>query len=151
MSLSPEEKQRIREGEKVREEAKKEIQNKDIKKGCLGCLGVAVVIAIIAGIVSAFVGGSSDSPDKIDAWVMAQQFIERELKAPSSAEFGSVWGGDYQDPDKVVTDLGNGKFIVSGWVDAENSFGAKIRTYFVCELEYIGDEKWRLIEFGFVE
>ena len=97
-------------------------------------------------------GGSSSSsaPDKISAWVMAQQFVKDNLKSPSSADFGSVFG-DYQKPDNVVTDLGGGKFQVNAWVDAQNSFGAKIRTRFVCELQYVGNDRWKLTSFAFLE
>jgi hypothetical protein len=34
--------------------------------------------------------------------------------------------------------------MVGSYVDAENSFGAMIRTHFVCELTYIGDGNYRL-------
>jgi len=152
MSLSPEEKHKIYEEEKEREEAKQHIQREKQKKGCLGCFAVVVVIAIVIGIVSATGGGNSaDSPDKIEAWVMTQQFVKDQLKAPATADYGSVWGGDYQDPDEVVTALGNDKFRISAWVDAENSFGANVRTYFVCELQYLGDDNWRCTKLDFVD
>jgi hypothetical protein len=97
-------------------------------------------------------GGSSSSttPGKIDAWVMAQQFVEDKLKSPSTADFGSAFG-DYQDPDEVVTDLGGGKFRVRGWVDAQNAFGATIRNHFMCELEYVGNDRWRCTSLQFTE
>ena len=151
MSLSPEEKQRIYEEEKERDEAKQQIERDKYKKGCLGCLGLIVVIAMIVGIMPAVGGGSSDSSDKIDAWVMAQHFVEQQLKAPGTADYGGVWDGDYQSSDDVVTELGDDKFRVSAWVDAENSFGAKIRTYFVCELEYVGDDNWRCTKLDLLE
>lgn len=93
---------------------------------------------------------STKSPDKIDAWVMAQQFVEDRLKSPSTADFGSAFG-DYQDPEKVVTDLSGDKFRIRAWVDSQNSFGATIRTHFVCEVEYVGNGSWQLNNLNFNE
>lgn len=73
---------------------------------------------------------------------MAQQFVKDNLKSPSTADFGGVFS-DYQDPDQVVTVLGDGKFRVRAWVDAQNAFGATIRNRFVCVLEYVGNDRWR--------
>jgi len=42
-----------------------------------------------------------------------------------------------------VTDLGNGRYRVQGWVDAQNSFGAMIRSNFVVELETSDGETWQ--------
>lgn len=91
----------------------------------------------------------TEEPDKIEAWVMAQQFVRNNMKSPGSADFGSAFGG-YQDPDRVVTEASAGKFRVRAWVDAENSFGAKIRTHFICELEHTGNGQWRLIDLQFL-
>ena len=81
---------------------------------------------------------------------MAQQFVKEKLKAPGSADFGGVFG-DYQDPDQVVTKLGGDKFRVRAWVDAQNAFGAQVRTRFVCELEYVGNDRWRLTNLEFLD
>jgi hypothetical protein len=75
--------------------------------------------------------------DKIGAWVMAQEFVKRRLKAPGTADFGSVFK-DYQNPDHVVTDLGSGKYKVRGWVDSQNGFGATVRSDFALTLHYEG-------------
>jgi hypothetical protein len=88
----------------------------------------------------------SSSPDKISAWVMAQHFVEARLKSPGTAEYGSVWGGTYQSPDDCVMSLGKNRYEVRGWVDAQNAFGAKMRSKFIVRLEYLGNEKWRLTE-----
>jgi len=81
---------------------------------------------------------------------MAQQFVKDKLKSPGTADFGGVFS-DYQKPDDVVTDLSGGKFRVRAWVDAQNSFGAKLRNRFVCELEYMGNDRWRLTSLVFAE
>ncbi len=84
----------------------------------------------------------STSERKIDAWVMAQQVVRDRLKSPSSASFGSMFG-DYQNPEQVVSDLGGGKYCVRAWVEAQNSFGATVRTQFVCDLERASTGSWR--------
>ncbi len=93
--------------------------------------------------------GSASAPTKIEAWVMTQQFVEDSLKSPGSAEYGGLFS-DYQDPEQIVTSLGDGTFRVRAWVDAQNSFGAKIRTHFVCELKYVGNDRWQLISLDFL-
>jgi hypothetical protein len=84
---------------------------------------------------------SQSPPDKVAAWTMAEEFVKKHLKSPSTADFGSVFG-DYQNPEKCTTDLGNGEFDCHGWVDAENSFGAKLRTNWDCRLKFVGNDKW---------
>lgn len=58
-----------------------------------------------------------------EAWGCAKDIARNSLKSPSTAKFCSF-------PDAKVTHLGNGKYKVTGWVDAENGFGAKIRQNF---------------------
>lgn len=77
------------------------------------------------------------------AWVMAQDFVEQNLKSPGTASYGSVWKGDWQSTDDCVKDLGDNKYRATGWVDSQNAFGATVRIDFVCELEYVGNDKWR--------
>jgi hypothetical protein len=134
--------------EKARAAAK---ASQNVAKGCgIGCLVVVVIIILIAVFSGqdtshhAPSGGTRSSPSdkKIEAWVMAQQFVKKQLRAPATASFGSVFG-DYQDPDEHVTLLADGRYQVSGWVDAENAFGAKIRNDFFCVLRDVGDGSWR--------
>ena len=84
-----------------------------------------------------------NEPTKVDAWVMAQQFVEENLKAPGTAKWG------WQIPDDVVTQTGPKTFRVNAWVDSQNTFGAVIRTKFVCELEYRGNGSWRMTRLNF--
>ena len=78
--------------------------------------------------------------DKLGAWVMAQLFVEQRLKSPGTAEYG------WQRADECVTDMGEGEYLVQGWVDSQNSFGATVRAKFSLRVQYIGNEKWRLVE-----
>lgn len=67
-----------------------------------------------------------------DAFYCAQLIVEDYLKAPSTAKF-------CKQSDATVTHLGNGEYMVTGWVDAENSYGAMIRSDFV--VTYTATEK----------
>lgn len=84
--------------------------------------------------------------DKTHAWTMAKQFIKQRLKAPSTADFGSMWNGTYQDPDDCVSRTASNTYMAVGWVDSQNSFGAMIRTTFVVKLRDDKNGKWTLLE-----
>jgi len=60
------------------------------------------------------------------AYVCAKLKVEEELKAPSTAKFQPY-------PDAVITNNGLYYFVKS-YVDAQNSFGAMIRTDFICKV-----------------
>ena len=82
-------------------------------------------------------------PGTIAAWNISKVFVKKYLKAPKTADFGS-WSE--QRPDDCVTELGGDKFKCSGWVDAQNSFGAMLRTRFICVVRYHRYSKdWELI------
>lgn len=86
----------------------------------------------------AVLAGCSSEPyvvDEHEAQAGCQEFVERRLKAPATAEFGS-WNAE-PDPGSA-----NG-WVVSGVVDAENSFGAKIRSTFTCRM-HVSDGQWVL-------
>ncbi len=85
-----------------------------------------IMITVFALCICATSCGSSDSssdnPDKIEAYVMSQEFVKERLKAPATADF--PW---YDE--SFVKELGDNKFEVNAYVDAENSFGAKFLAY----------------------
>jgi RNA polymerase subunit RPABC4/transcription elongation factor Spt4 len=81
-----------------------------------------------------------DGPDKLGAYTMAQQFIKERLKSPSTAEFPS------EHSDELTTHLGDGKFIVDSYLDAQNSFGAIVRVEYRVKLEHINEDTWRLLD-----
>lgn len=70
--------------------------------------------------------------DKTEVYVDAMAIVKRGLKAPSTAEFPS---STYSD----VIEYETNKFYVRGYVDAENSFGANIRSQWFVDMEYVGD------------
>ena len=62
-----------------------------------------------------------------EAAYAAQQFVEKQLKVPSSADFDALF------KSKIAR---NGKnYTVVGYVESENSFGAKIRSRYVAVIK----------------
>jgi hypothetical protein len=72
--------------------------------------------------------------EKSNAAVYCQLQVTHFLKAPSTAQFGS----------ETVAPLGPHRWRVESYVDAENSFGARLRTRYRCEATYLGNENWKL-------
>ena len=86
----------------------------------------------------------TDISDVTTAWMICQDAVENQLQSPGSAEFGSAFeveGGP----------TGGGRWIISGPVDAENAFGAMIRSEAVCELERIDEYDFQVLEAGIIE
>lgn len=98
----------------------KEQEVLDVKKKMVISFGSVVLM------VSALCGCGSSNRER-DAWVCAQNIVKEELKSPSTADFCSY-------PDASITDIGNERYVVKGYVDAKNSFGAEIRTDFTVTL-----------------
>ena len=74
--------------------------------------------------------------DQIGAWVAIQQAVEQRLTSPSSAKF--PFGGH-----RSVKHLGGGRYSVSSYVEAQNGFGATVRTPFSGIVESTGTG-WRV-------
>jgi hypothetical protein len=108
-------------------------------------------LAILIFMILAFGSKSSEKkPDdlKTEAFVITQTFVEQKLKSPSTAKFPSF---DFQS-----VHLGNGKYKVTSYVDAQNSYGAKIRTNYQCTLKYNSGNwadytNWTLLNLTFDE
>ena len=123
------------------------------KPGDLTWWQVVGILGLVGGLVVLFASGpcSSDTrdrrtsspdkisapepPDKMSAFLMSQDFVKARLKAPSTAEF------PWYDKS-FVGDLGGGRFRVNAYVDAQNSFGAQIRSRYTCVLKATGDDRW---------
>ena len=76
------------------------------------------------------------------AWRMCKVFVEKGLKAPATADF--PWYSE-----NYVTKLGGAKYRVESYVDAQNSFGAQLRTNFSCTAKWIGGSNWQQEEMSF--
>lgn len=118
----------------------------------------AVVVVTIVVAVGVYAGTREDRPSApaaptaspeqqatdeiVGAWSMAQQCVKKGLKAPSTADFGGILSGDYQDPDTHVERLGPKRYRAHGYVDAQNGFGAMLRMNFTVEFEHVEGDTW---------
>lgn len=83
--------------------------------------------------------------EKAFAWTAATMEVKKKLKSPSTAKFPFSYNNEH------IKKSGSGKFQVISYVDAENSFGATIRTNFVVEIEKTGNESYKIIAVTMVE
>lgn len=74
---------------------------------------------------------ASDEPDNMGAFVISQNFVKDYIVSPSTADF----------PIEAtnIKRIGN-KFMVYSYLDAQNSYGAKIREKYMCLLIFNGGE-----------
>lgn len=110
-----------------------------------------LIMALYAGVYSlGSLAVSSEPPEvswremdaSLEAAVMMGTFVKERLKAPSTADFKP----GYSDS---VTRLEGQRYRVISWVDAQNSFGAKLRNHFIGEVEQVERGRWELITLEF--
>ena len=109
-----------------------------IQSQTTGCFTVVVIIVLSVWVLVMFFGnsggsGTSTTPkyDEFGAKLNCQNFIKKRLKAPSTADFAP-----HRDLKISGSDL---EWTVIGFVDAQNSFGAKIRQTYICKIHYQGN------------
>ena len=119
------------------------------------CLFLVIVI-LVGVVVLLFIipGSKSREPNSVtihEVYYMCKDAVSTQLKAPTTAKF----------PD--VLEVRRGKisgteniYRIQGYVDAQNSFGAMIRTEYFCEIEYLGRDwtdwsNWRIKRLVFEE
>lgn len=102
-------------------------------KGCvLGCLGMVALVIVLAVSCSVMGGSNGDSsPSSYEAERQCQEWVRDQLRAPSTADFS-----------QTTSTGGPSSWSVSGVVDAENGFGAMLRTSWTCDIRLDGDT-WR--------
>ncbi|MGY1593249.1 hypothetical protein ACI79D_14840 [Geodermatophilus sp. SYSU D00708] len=81
------------------------------------------------GLALALAGCGGSSGDADGAIAYCHQFVEDRLRAPATADFPGF-------PDHQVYELTPTGWRVAGYVDAENGFGANVRTDWTCEISY---------------
>jgi hypothetical protein len=75
---------------------------------------------------------SAEQSAFIDAKHACREAVKVRLRAPSTADFQGTVLGEW-----TVTGE-KGSYLVTSFVDAQNGFGAKIRTRFVCGVDHPG-------------
>jgi hypothetical protein len=93
----------------------------------MGMVGILVVLgALQSGGEEGLRRGDDDNSAYVK--VACREWVKERLKAPSTADF----------VNEMVSKVGK-HYTVNGAVDAENSFGAQIRTPFVCIATHDGE------------
>jgi hypothetical protein len=107
-------------------------------------LGVIALVAVgVVYLVFAAVGGVRTALDRepthdaIGAFVACQGATERRLRAPATAEWPSSRASN-------IEHLGGGRYRVRTHVDAQNAFGAKIRSDVDCSVRFSTEGSWLL-------
>lgn len=70
------------------------------------------------------------------AYTIAEDTVEAQLKAPSSAKFSNK--------NETSISVHNNVWIVSGWVEAQNSFGATIRNKYTVQITFINSDNYTI-------
>jgi hypothetical protein len=116
-----------------------------MKAGCL-LIVIAIAIGSYIGWKASPEGKMTEAERKcIDtsmAFVMSTQFVKDKLRAPATADF------PYSHSEGVKTKyLGDCTHEIYGYVDAQNSFGAKIRNKYYAKLKnQMGTDSWSLLD-----
>ena len=109
--------------------------------GLTGCAVVFFLVTmslvVLAAIGSATSGGPR-APSDGEARLMCEKFVTDRLRAPATASFAG-------SSATTVTKSGDDTFRVRSYVDAQNGFGANIRTHYTCVVRPIqGTDRWQL-------
>lgn len=112
---------------------------------------VGLLIFVFLAIGSDDPGNTSKTPRDPNAWktennktmarIMMENFVEKRLKCPSSAEFPGVFSG----ASDHVTHIGDQTYRINSYVDAQNGFGAMIRTKYTGTIMQTSEDMWQLI------
>ena len=132
------------------------------KKAITGCLVVIIIffIIIFVGLIGVFDDSKSsisdsgnkstqikqDSTSESMAYAQSQHYVKAILKSPSSAKF--PW------TDYNYKKYEGNKYLISSYVDSQNSFGAMIRSDYAVVLTYLGGDdldinNWQLEKMTF--
>lgn len=155
--IEQEEKMRAVAKEKAEKELKEEKSKKNMKNGAIGC-AILVGLIIIGSLFSS--GGDTTTSTKekkpavsweeqdnsIAAYIMAERFVKERLKSPSTAKFP----GRSVTKNQIIKGEDN-QYIISSYVDSQNSFGATIRTNFMVIVKQVDKDNWRLVDIEFFE
>lgn len=123
------------------------------KPGCLQqILGIFIIVGTVGSCFYYFDGQKrTETPEirrerncgergKISASIAAERNVKKNLKAPSSARF------PWYDASNVSI-YGECDFIIRSYVDAQNSFGAMLRSNYYVRLKYDPDvDRYFLID-----
>jgi len=105
-----------------------------------------IILALVALAIASLACGGGSDPSAPDAAVTCRFFVEEHLRAPSTAKHAPL-----SQTDITESTVTSGSWTVRAWVDAENAFGAMIRTRYICRVQYVDDGNWRLVDLEFLD
>ncbi len=94
-----------------------------------------VAVLVTLGIGASLLWSALDTDPERAAESVCEEYVTDRLKAPASADFPGA--------DRVVSSTADEWTVVAS-VDSENSFGAMIRTDYVCSVRDTG-RSWDLV------
>lgn len=102
-----------------------------------------ILLGAIASAVNPYKGTSSDDNSMlfVDLGTIAEIAVKDNLKAPSTAEFPELYEYEYRQSNDDPN-----VYFVSGYVDAENSYGAKLRNDFIVKFRYTSFEDYEILD-----
>lgn len=76
-----------------------------------------------------------EEEQKTLAYVYSQLCVKQKLKSPSSAKF------PYTDEAEILKE-NDSTYLIKSYVDSQNSFGAMLRTNYLCEVIIVDEEHY---------
>jgi len=104
------------------------------KKAAFITISGIIIFIFSPFFISVLNNGNSEYIDKHDAIVQAETYVKDSLKSPKSAKFSGI-------TETHATEISTNEWEVTGWVDAENSFGANIRSNYRVVMEVDAKER----------
>lgn len=108
---------------------------------------LVVPLALVAGLIYFVAVGCERDPNawraqdnSAMAYLMMEEYVEQRLKAPASAEFPGA-----MDKRNHTQRLADQQYRITSHVDAQNGFGAQIRTGFSGVIEQVDETTWQLV------
>lgn len=74
--------------------------------------------------------------DWADAYTIAEETVEEQLKAPSTANFSNK--------NETSISVHNNVWLIKGWVEAQNSFGATIRNTYTVQITFTSADRYTI-------
>ena len=89
---------------------------------------------------------SIDNPTLAAMW--CEDFVLDQLKSPASAKFPGLFD-EWPKIMPLFGDTTGHDWHVVSYVDAQNTYGALIRNFYTCQISYVGNDRWNLIDLWF--
>jgi hypothetical protein len=99
------------------------------------CFTVLLGLFIVGTLANHF--GLTGGPDEVQASIDARDVVRGMLKSPSTASF--PW-------EYSANRWGKNGFTIKSYVDAQNGFGATVRTQWLVRLRYTSKDEYEVVD-----